>query len=810
MSDYLFWLQVMPDIFQGPYDNSTEEDMEESPQNSRAYTFLNESPIVIEDDDDDSLSDINNSGIIHGPYDNSTEEDMEESPQNSRAYSFLNESPIVIEDDDDDSLSDINNSGIIHVGYILNMPIPNHQITVSDNSKDISDSGIELIEPLMRSKKNIMYGATKNSNLFIRQKKNNSLNLNKSKSTAILNMPIYIRSNDILARCSMLNSNDSLSHRLKSTIKREKMSSFPKFVQLSSNSKSLKQSGSLPLSHTTSETHRLQITRVVKKPSNMYKVLLIDKINYLAPQNDSSDKDDTSKKFISCNYEHCGTLVEEPELLIDGLYCSLACKNNKQTVIKEEHFIDKTSVPTKKTTVDRNHIFTKLENRINKTKQLKTSSPEEIDDCNEQLIHFFNESSKEENQQPLKSLLTISSPEAIDDDDNDPLIKDKDVLKYMKKLQHKSAPVKLFDRPFPTEKNLFVVGEKLEGIDPKNEALFCVLTISEVRGYRIKLHFDGFKDKYDFWVNADCPDLFHPGWCKLNSRILQPPHNYRNVFNWTDYLKKCQASPAPKCNFFFTKNINSCENPHKFHIGGKLEALDKLSHTSIPDVYVATVADILGNRIRIHFDGWKDCYDYWVNITSTYIHPVGWCEKNGRTLYPYRNYDDNKGKKPFNWTKYLADTNSEPVPEDAFVGRPIREFSKKMIIEVVDLVVPRLLRIAKVVDVRGDELKIVYDGFDDDYAYWVEDDSPDIHPVGWSSKTNHPIEVPPASDTLWTCNIRGCKGYGNSSNGLKINHVKVKDCPYEMNAWKNAVKLLENKPYRLKTRDIVINTTLKR
>jgi len=92
-------------------------------------------------------------------------------------------------------------------------------------------------------------------------------------------------------------------------------------------------------------------------------------------------------------------------------------------------------------------------------------------------------------------------------------------------------------------------------------------------GYRIKLHFDGYEDKHDFWVNADCPDLFHPGWCEKNFRILQPPYNYGNVFDWIVYLRECQALPAPKCNFFSTKNLNvsdskllifySCLYPHK-------------------------------------------------------------------------------------------------------------------------------------------------------------------------------------------------------------------------------------------------------
>lgn len=74
-------------------------------------------------------------------------------------------------------------------------------------------------------------------------------------------------------------------------------------------------------------------------------------------------------------------------------------------------------------------------------------------------------------------------------------------------------------------------------------------------GYRIKLHFDGYEDVYDFWVNADCPDLFHPGWCEMNSRILQPPNNYKDAFDWIVYLRECQALPAPKRNFVSNKNL---------------------------------------------------------------------------------------------------------------------------------------------------------------------------------------------------------------------------------------------------------------
>lgn len=62
----------------------------------------------------------------------------------------------------------------------------------------------------------------------------------------------------------------------------------------------------------------------------------------------------------------------------------------------------------------------------------------------------------------------------------------------------------------------------------------------------------------------------------------------------------------------------------------KLEAEDKKNSLTC----VATVADIINNRILIHFDSWDDIYDYWVDPTSPYIHPVGWCDDNGCSLTP--------------------------------------------------------------------------------------------------------------------------------------------------------------------------------
>lgn len=63
----------------------------------------------------------------------------------------------------------------------------------------------------------------------------------------------------------------------------------------------------------------------------------------------------------------------------------------------------------------------------------------------------------------------------------------------------------------------------------------------------------------------------------------------------------------------------------------KLEAVDK-KNTSL--VCVATIADMMDNRILVHFDSWDDIYDYWAEPSSPYIHPVGWCDQNGHNLTP--------------------------------------------------------------------------------------------------------------------------------------------------------------------------------
>ncbi|XP_011304993.1 lethal(3)malignant brain tumor-like protein 3 isoform X2 [Fopius arisanus] len=345
--------------------------------------------------------------------------------------------------------------------------------------------------------------------------------------------------------------------------------------------------------------------------------------------------------------------------------------------------------------------------------------------------------------------------------------------KYLEHCKAKAAPVKLFKDPFPYGKNLFKVGMKLEGIDPEHPSRYCILTVFEVVGYRIRLHFDGYPENFDFWVNADSMDIFPVGWAEKNGHKLDPPKGYVPTnFSWNAYLKTCKATPAPKTAF---SSKSAVFPPTSFRVGMKLEAVDR-KHSSL--VCVASIAGLMDSRILVHFDSWDEVYDYWADASSPYIHPVGWCHHNGHSLTPPNNYKD---AKTFTWDAYLRETRSVAAPARAFKQRPPCGFKRGMKFEAVDKRVPQLIRVATIEDVKDHMIKIRFDGWPEAHAYWVDDDSPDIHPVGWSNKTGHPLEAALTSEIIaekTECGTPGCRGIGHIKGPKFATHNSASGCPY--------------------------------
>ncbi|XP_059363868.1 lethal(3)malignant brain tumor-like protein 4 isoform X4 [Carassius carassius] len=342
---------------------------------------------------------------------------------------------------------------------------------------------------------------------------------------------------------------------------------------------------------------------------------------------------------------------------------------------------------------------------------------------------------------------------------------------YLEEERTIAAPLKLFKehQSFPQSRNGFKVGMKLEGLDPCHPALFCVLTVAEVQGYRIRLHFDGYPECYDFWVNADSWDVKPPGWCEKTSLKLLLPKGCRDAeFNWNTYVKNCRGQLAPKHLF---KSLNTSVTPSGFRAGMKLEAVDRKNPSLI---CVATIAAAVDNRLLVHFDNWDDSYDYWCDASSPYIHPVGFCEEAELTLTTPADY---KPPKVFIWEKYLEETGAQAAPARAFKQRQPHGFQVGMKLEAVDKRNAMLIRVATISDVEDHRIKIHFDGWSEEYDYWLDADSPDLHPVGWCQKTGHPLQqpngprdspVPPGQG----CPTPGCSGVGH------IRGPRAVSCPY--------------------------------
>ncbi|XP_027578511.1 lethal(3)malignant brain tumor-like protein 2 isoform X1 [Pipra filicauda] len=181
-----------------------------------------------------------------------------------------------------------------------------------------------------------------------------------------------------------------------------------------------------------------------------------------------------------------------------------------------------------------------------------------------------------------------------------------------------------------SEGGWFEEGMKLEAIDPLNLGNICVATVCKVLldGY-LMIGIDGATsaDGSDwFCYHASSHAIFPVNFCKRNSIDLTPPKGQdAKTFNWEIYLEETKSRPAPSRLF-----NTDCPN-HGFKAGMKVEAVDLMEPRLI---CVATVKRVVQRLLSIHFDGWDNEYDQWVDCESPDIYPVGWCELTGYQLQP--------------------------------------------------------------------------------------------------------------------------------------------------------------------------------
>ncbi|XP_041671165.1 lethal(3)malignant brain tumor-like protein 2 isoform X2 [Cheilinus undulatus] len=180
------------------------------------------------------------------------------------------------------------------------------------------------------------------------------------------------------------------------------------------------------------------------------------------------------------------------------------------------------------------------------------------------------------------------------------------------------------------EMGFFEEGMKLEAIDPLNLGSISVATVHKVLldGY-LMVGIDGMITNNGsdwFCFHASSHALLPVGFCEKNNIPLTVPPDYDSkTFTWQKYLKETEAQAAPKRLF------NVDYPGHGFSPNMKLEAVDLMEPRL---VCVATVKRCVGRLLLIHFDGWEDEFDQWIDHDSPDIYPVGWCELVGYQLQP--------------------------------------------------------------------------------------------------------------------------------------------------------------------------------
>ncbi|KAL6094461.1 l3mbtl2 [Pungitius sinensis] len=171
------------------------------------------------------------------------------------------------------------------------------------------------------------------------------------------------------------------------------------------------------------------------------------------------------------------------------------------------------------------------------------------------------------------------------------------------------------------EGGFFEPGMKLEAIDPLNLGSICVATVQKVLldGY-LMVGIDGVLSNGSDWFcyHASSHAIFPVDFCKKNDIPLTVPPGYdAQTFTWDKYLKETGAEAAP------ARLFNTDYPGHGFSPDTKLEAVDLMEPRL---VCVATVTRCVGRLLLIHFDGWEDEFDQWIDHLSSDIYPAGWCE----------------------------------------------------------------------------------------------------------------------------------------------------------------------------------------
>ncbi|XP_077120607.1 scm-like with four MBT domains protein 2 isoform X2 [Ranitomeya variabilis] len=235
-------------------------------------------------------------------------------------------------------------------------------------------------------------------------------------------------------------------------------------------------------------------------------------------------------------------------------------------------------------------------------------------------------------------------------------------------------------------------------------------------------------------------------------------------FSWDEYLEESASVAAPHTSFRHVEiSLQSSFQP-----GMKLEVANK----SNPDTYwVATIITTCGQLLLLRYCGYGEDRraDFWCDVMTADLHPVGWCTQNNKVLMPpdatlgaivfqrqqhfHVSNASTSGikEKCTDWAEFLIHdlTGSRTAPPKLLEGplrgkAPVDLITVDSLIELRDSHNPFQYWIVSVLENVGGRLRLRYVGLEesDSCDQWLFYLDCRLRPVGWCQENQCRMEPP--------------------------------------------------------------------
>ncbi|NWU23941.1 SMBT1 protein, partial [Dyaphorophyia castanea] len=219
-------------------------------------------------------------------------------------------------------------------------------------------------------------------------------------------------------------------------------------------------------------------------------------------------------------------------------------------------------------------------------------------------------------------------------------------------------------------------------------------------------------------------------------------------FNWDEYLEDTGATAAPHGSF---KHVDtSLQNG--FAPGMKLEVAVKSDQNTY---WVATIITTCGQLLLLRYDGYGEDRkaDFWCDILTADLHPIGWCQQNKKILKVPEGIKDKIPDQEEFLQRVLKGACSAPANllEGLHRGKnPLDLIAPGSRLELQNIRDSLEAWIVNVVENIGGRLKLRYEGLEDSdkFDQWLFYLDPFLHQVGWAAQHGYSLQPPLAIRSL--------------------------------------------------------------